>query len=262
MLLIIGVQIMKKSLGSVLCKVLVVAFIAVGFTIIRPSAVYAEETVTCTGITIDGPDIIDLEGEASYTARLTFNGGVSETNRPEISRDTDELIPGNDSKVYQDNVMIFSFSVMCPSNVSSGTQTITFGCGDKSVSKTIQVNDPNAPHSITVNKNGGGNSTVSASATSAAPGTTITLTATPATGYSFMNWTSDNTDIENATSATGASFRMHSEAVTITANFSGSGPSPTPPSPTVYKVTLTTDGHGEAKIRSIRNQGHTKGITG
>ena len=83
---------MKKSLGSVLCKVLVVAFIALGFMIIRPSAAYAE--VTCTGITIEGPGIIDLGGNASYTARLTFNGVVNATNRPSISRGTDSLIPG------------------------------------------------------------------------------------------------------------------------------------------------------------------------
>lgn len=229
-------------MGSVLSKVLAVVFIAAGVMIIGPSAAYAAQ-VTCTGITIEGDDVIDKGGNANYTAYLTFNVNVSQTDRPSISiqRSTDSLQPGNESEAYRDNVMSYSFSVTCPSNVSSETQTISVGCGGISVSKTIQVNDPNAPHSITVNKNGGGNSMVSASATSAAPGTTITLTATPADGYSFVSWNSTNTDITNPTSATGASFRMPSTAVTITADFSGSGPAPT-----VYNVTVTTDGHGEA----------------
>lgn len=233
---------MKNTMGSVLSKVLAVAFIAVGVMIIGPSAAYAAQ-VTCTGITIEGDDVIDKGGNANYTAYLTFNVNVSQTDRPSISiqRSTDSLQPGNESEAYRDNVMSYSFSVTCPSNVSSETQTISVGCGGISVSKTIQVNDPNAPHSITVNKNGGGNSMVSASATSAAPGTTITLTATPADGYSFVSWNSTNTDITNPTSATGASFTMPTTAVTITANFSGSGPAPT-----AYNVTVTTDGHGEA----------------
>ena len=224
---------MKKTWDSVLCKVLVVAFIALGFMIIRPSAAYAEDpppSPICQSITIDGPDSIELGEEVEYTTRLTFGTDVTESNCPRFTKNLGYLFPGrvNDSGDYTGTVLTHIFSVKCPPNLSGGTTTITVSCGDIATPKTIRIINPSAQYSITVNKNGGGNSTVSASATSAASGTTIILTATPAEGYSFESWTSTNTDITNPTSATGASFNMPSTAVTVTANFSGSGPSSTP----------------------------------
>lgn len=224
---------MKKTLGSVLCKVLAVAFVALGFMIIRPSAAYAEDpppSPICQSITIDGPDSIKLGEVVEYTTRLTFDTDVTESNCPGFTKNLGYLFMGsvNDSGDYTGKVLTHIFSVRCPSNLSSGTTTITVSCGDIATPKTIRIINPSAQYSITVNKNGGGNSTVSASATSAMQGTRNNLTATSAEGYSFVNWTSADTDINDASSATGAWFSMPSTAVTVTANFSGSGPSPTP----------------------------------
>ncbi len=232
---------MKKTWGSVISKVLAVAFIAVGFMIIRPSAAYA---LTCTGITIDGPNEIARGGQAVfYTVTLTFDANVTAENAPQndINNNFGELslgeYPSND---YSGNTWTRIYPLMCNTNVNDNTTTFTVSCGAQQGSKNISIFTP-PEYSITVHKSGGGNSTASASATSAVQGTTINLTATPAEGYSFVNWTSEDTDINNESSATGASFNMPSTAVTVTANFSGSGPAPT-----VYNVTVTTDGHGEA----------------
>ena len=96
-------------------------------------------------------------------------------------------------------------------------------------------------YNITVNTSGGGTaSTASASATSAAAGANITLTATAGANYHFVNWTAEGVNISNATSPTGASFTMPSNAVTVTANFSQN-------SSTDHTITVTNDGHGTGR---------------
>ena len=105
----------------------------------------------------------------------------------------------------------------------------------------IGKTNPSTTYNITVNTSGGGTaSTASASATSAAAGANITLTATAGANYHFVNWTAEGVNISNATSPTGASFTMPSNAVTVTANFSQN-------SSTDHTITVTNDGHGTGR---------------
>jgi hypothetical protein len=85
----------------------------------------------------------------------------------------------------------------------------------------------------------GVNGTVSADMVQAAPGTTVTLTATPAEGYQLALWTvtSGNTTVVNPRAAS-TKFSMPAGDVTITASFAlpGSG----------YSITVTSGAHGNA----------------
>ncbi len=70
---------MKKTLGSVLCKALVAAFIAVGFMIIRPSATYAE---TQTAIT--GPDRLFVGQHGTFTFTYTFDVNIEDDYEKQV----------------------------------------------------------------------------------------------------------------------------------------------------------------------------------
>jgi len=93
-------------------------------------------------------------------------------------------------------------------------------------------------HGITVNTQGNG--TAVASEASASQGTTVTLTATPDTGYRFVEWQVVSGGVTlSATTANPATFSMLSSEVVILAVFEEIPP-------TNHNITVNTQGNGTA----------------
>ena len=88
--------------------------------------------------------------------------------------------------------------------------------GELTVTATFGLKD----YTVTVNQTEGAGATLSGAADDAHYGATINLSATniPANAQ-FVNWTSDDVEITNPTSATEASFTMPAKDITVTANF-------------------------------------------
>ncbi len=86
-----------------------------------------------------------------------------------------------------------------------------------------------AIHTVTVENDGNG--TASADTSSAAKGDTVTLTATPNTGYHFKEWQSSDVTVS------GDAFTMPEKDVTVKAIFEADAP-------TTYTVTFNMNGHG------------------
>ena len=87
-------------------------------------------------------------------------------------------------------------------------------------------------YTITVNTDGHGTAS-STPANAADYGTTVALSATPSTGYSFGEWTSAQATIDQATAAS-TTFTMPAANVVVTASFV----------PNEYTVTFNANGHG------------------
>lgn len=118
--------------------------------------------------------------------------------------------------------------------MSSLTGTVLFS---EIQATNVTSQEPIVPKvNLTVEKNPdeGGNVTTSpAEITNLEKGTPVTLTATPNTGYRFVNWTVN--DVEVSTEATYS--RIVNATETITANFER-----------VYTLTINNDGNGTATV--------------
>lgn len=90
-----------------------------------------------------------------------------------------------------------------------------------SAPKAITFSQPSSGGSFTVSA--GGNSI--SSGDTVASGTTVTLTATPATDYEFTSWTVTGATVTDAAAAT-TTFTMGTTAVTVSATFSNGGVTP------------------------------------
>ena len=104
------------------------------------------------------------------------------------------------------------------------------------------------PTTYTVTVNGTSNGTVSANPTSVAAGEQITLTVTPASGYTLDTLTV--TDAENhPVSVSDNRFTMPASNVTVTATFRATTP------PTTYSVTFYTNGGSAVSSQSVSPNG-------
>lgn len=133
---------------------------------------------------------------------------------------TDELIVTADYSNCASST-VTPTSISSPDMSTAGTKTITVSYTENGTTKTatysITVSAP-ISYSITLDNNGsvtGG--TFMASAASATAGTTITLTATAATGYRFVSWsvTQGSTSVE----VNNNQFTMPAGDVTVSATF-------------------------------------------
>ncbi len=110
-------------------------------------------------------------------------------------------------------------------------------------------------YTVTVNVSGGG--TATADKTTAAAGETVTLTATPDSGYRFTGWTSSNGGTFADASSESTTFTMSAGDVTVTAGFTriSSGP-------TTYAVTAPDAENGTVRVSPSRaSRGTTVTIT-
>jgi hypothetical protein len=108
---------------------------------------------------------------------------------------------------------------------SSNPATITMN-GNKTVTATFTALPP-AQYTLTINKIGSGSVTLNPPGGMYDTGTVVTLTATPASGFQFSNWSGDLTGIANP-----ATITMNGNK-TVTANFS------LIPAPIVHEETQT-----------------------
>ena len=171
---------------------------------------------------------------------ITFNpngGSFAQTSDASATVGTDGKLTEFPEVQYDGHTLVGWFDDTADPNTAVELDKVYRGA----TTLTAHWTENPTTYNITVSKSGGGTaSTASASATSAAAGANITLTATAAANYHFVNWTAEGVNISNATSPTGASFTMPSNAVTVTANFSQN-------SSTDHTITVTTDGHGTAQ---------------
>lgn len=185
----------------ILSRVFAVAFVVIGLIIMNPFFVLA-----------DDPSPI------YYTITWkNWDGTIIDTSRVQQGVKPNHAIPQRQPDAYH----TYAFNRWTPAIVpATGSATYT---------ATYTVNDRYYEIHISSNNNSWG--TVTASDTSAKPGDTITITATPEGDYHFTEWTGFN-NITNA-SATNTTFTMPTSDVTITGFFAQN----TPPTHTVtYKV--------------------------
>ena len=122
----------------------------------------------------------------------------------------------------------------------TGTLTVTYN-GNATVTAEVKLTVNPLPAKYTVIVQTEGNGTASASPTSAAQGTEITLTATPDKDWHFKDWQV----VSGSVIISGDKFTMPAESVTVKAIFEKDS-DPTPPQPTKYTVTVRTEGNGTA----------------
>ncbi len=125
-------------------------------------------------------------------------------------------------------------------NVTIGTDnTFVMPAENVTIKAIFEKDTPQPPTEYSITVETDGNGSAMASETSAAEGTSITLSATANSGYHFKGW---QVESGNVTIGTDNTFVMPAENVTIKAIFEKDTPQP----PTEYSITVETDGNGSA----------------
>jgi len=119
-------------------------------------------------------------------------------------------------------------------NVSANPTTITIGDSNEAVTATFTQN----AYTLTLDVNGSGTVGKAPDQNTYHLGDVVTLTATPATGWSFVNWTGDVNDVNSATATTTMTGNK-----TVTANFT-----------TTHNYTLTIDVNGDGTVGKNPNK--------
>ena len=186
---------MKKTLGSVISKVLAVAFIAIGFMIIRPSAAYAEDfNITVTN---------DGHGTGSASPTSASNDALIE-------------LSATSSQGYVFDRWTTDSDIQFASPTSANT---TFRMIDRDV--TVKANFKSAPptvYRVTIMSDGHGEAY--ANKRSGVSGTRVMLREVPDDGYRFKQWEviSGGVVLDNYRDST-PSFTIGSADVVIKAHF-------------------------------------------
>lgn len=118
-----------------------------------------------------------------------------------------------------------------------------------SAPKAITYSQPASGGTFTVTA--GGNTITSG--TTVASGTVVTLTATPASGYTFNGWTVTGATVANASNAS-TTFTMGTSVVSIAANFKEEGSTtPDPVTVNTYSDVATVTGSGQGQTATWTN---------
>lgn len=164
-----------------------------------------------------------------------------------INNEYDAAQPG-----YVGNVTSYDFSTLISKN-GEGTYTFEVGAyinsaedlvatmSERSTGKKYSL----ATYKVTVEVEGGNYFCMASSnPLSADQGENITLSATPGTGYHFVEWKSSDVDV------TSGSFKMPAKDVTVTAVFAKDNPDK-------YTVSFNMNGHGTDIDSQSVEEGHT-----
>ena len=177
--------------------------------------------------------VIELPAATEYSVTVDNDGNGTATATPTSAAEGTEItLTATPSEGYH-----FKEWQVISGSVTIENNKFTMPAGNVTV-KAIFEEDAATVYSVTVENDGNG--TATASPTSAAEGTEVTLTATPNEGYHFKEWqvVSGSVTIENN------KFTMPAEAVTVKAIFEKDAA-------TVYSVTVETDGNGTASATAV-----------
>jgi len=121
------------------------------------------------------------------------------------------------------------------SNAFSANTTFTMPASAVTVTATYKTAAappaPPSPSTYAISVTSGGNGIITSSHLAAAPGTVITLTATPAAGYALNNWEVLSGGVSISNGSTTFTFTMPAAAVSIKGNFQALPPSAITPDP-------------------------------
>jgi hypothetical protein len=124
---------------------------------------------------------------------------------------------------------------------SANPLTVTMN-SDKTITANFTEDDEEVFYTLTVNTSGQGSVSVSPNQDQYAEGTQVTITATPASGWSFANWSGDASGSANPLTVT-----MNSDK-TITANFTEDDEE------VFYTLTVNTSGQGSVSVSPNQDQ--------
>ena len=126
-------------------------------------------------------------------------------------------------------------SVGTIANVNAASTSITMN-GNYSITANFEVA---LPYTLTMAVSGSGSTSPAVGQHTYTAGTPVPISATPAGGDQFVNWTAPAGSFTNAGSAS-TTFTMPAQDVTVTANFGDFPPIP----PSQYTLTMTVTGSG------------------
>ena len=172
--------------------------------------------------------VIELPAATEYSVTVDNDGNGTATATPTSAAEGTEItLTATPSEGYH-----FKEWQVISGSVTIENNKFTMPAGNVTV-KAVFEKDAATEYTVTVENDGNG--TATASPTSAAEGTEVTLTATPNEGYHFKEWqvVSGSVTIENN------KFTMPAEAVTVKAVFEKDAA-------TEYTVTVENDGNGTA----------------
>ncbi|MCI9626724.1 MAG: hypothetical protein HFI90_08065 [Clostridia bacterium] len=171
-------------------------------------AAKTDATITPTTATYDvndaGRRAIEVTLNAGdYTFVALKNGETT------LTKDTDYTVDSNK----------YTIATSYLDTLPAGENTLTFDMdGGADPTLTVTVSDNTPTHTLTATAGEGGKVAVSPEGGSVKEGAEVTVTATPNSGYGFVNWTATGVTLADAT-AKEITFNMPAGDVTLTANF-------------------------------------------
>ena len=193
---------------------------------------------TQNGGAITGPIIVDASGTYTHNGgtnddyvSVTFNanGGSGDMYVQYVQKNTPTALTANTFTWNGHTFKGWSESDTATSATYIDEESVTI----TENKQLYAVWEEDAPTTYQLNVTKEGEGTVTPSSGQKTPGTTVNLTATPATNYAFVRWDATGVTISNPTTATN-SFTMPSNVVTVKAIFK-----PIPATPVISPGTQT-----------------------
>ncbi len=192
-----------------------------GWAVISGGVTLSSETDATATFTVGTSDV---EIEASFTANeyaisvtsTNDAGGTATASAARAAVGTEITVTATPATGYSFGGWSVRSGGVTLSSETDATATFTVGTSDVEIEASFTANE----YAISVTSTNDAGCTASASAAMAAVGTEITVTATPATGYSFGGWSvrSGGVTLSSETDAT-ATFTVGTSDVEIEASF-------------------------------------------
>jgi hypothetical protein len=204
------------------------------WTVTSGTATIANPTSASTTVTLTSGSATIRANFTSLTYSLTMSndghGSTTPTGTVTVNHGAATSITATPSSGYQFSNWTVTSGSATIANPTSASTTVTLTSG----SATIRANFTVLTYSLTMSNDGHGSTTPTGIVT-VNHGAATSITATPASGYQFMNWTvtTGTATIANPTSAS-TTVTLTSGSATIRANFTA----------LTYSLTMSNDGHG------------------